>query len=196
MLEGTQEIHHIVPRAKGGTNDPSNLIALTPREHFLAHWMLWRAYRDPETTSAFWMMSIMRKDRINSRTYQTLREHNAQRIREFNKLPETRELRRQAAMGNTHSKGKKMPKTAEHIENHRKSLAKYYASHTDSAETRWKKGSHRRCTWKITDEETGKSEIVEDRLQWARDKGMNASSFIATFSDRPLYKKRWRCEKV
>ena len=34
------EIHHIVPRALGGGDEPSNLIELTYREHFLAHWLL------------------------------------------------------------------------------------------------------------------------------------------------------------
>lgn len=34
------EKHHIIPRSLGGTNDQSNLVYLTPREHFLAHWLL------------------------------------------------------------------------------------------------------------------------------------------------------------
>ena len=81
ILEGYAESHHIIPRAKGGSDDPDNLIDLTAREHFIAHWMLWRAYRDPETTAAFWMMSNMRKGRINSHTYQTLREDVSNRAK-------------------------------------------------------------------------------------------------------------------
>lgn len=34
------EVHHIIPRCCGGTNDTSNLIKLTFRQHFIAHWML------------------------------------------------------------------------------------------------------------------------------------------------------------
>ena len=34
------EIHHIIPKCKGGSDDSSNLIALTSREHFLAHLIL------------------------------------------------------------------------------------------------------------------------------------------------------------
>ena len=34
------ERHHVVPRSLGGTNDPVNLVRLTYREHFLAHWLL------------------------------------------------------------------------------------------------------------------------------------------------------------
>lgn len=51
------ENHHIVPRSEGGSNDPSNLVKLTAREHFLAHWLLYRI--NPESSSrahSFWRM--------------------------------------------------------------------------------------------------------------------------------------------
>jgi hypothetical protein len=38
------EQHHILPKSMGGSNDRSNLIDLTPRQHYLAHWMLWQSY--------------------------------------------------------------------------------------------------------------------------------------------------------
>jgi len=34
------EIHHIIPKCAGGDNSATNLIELTVREHFIAHWML------------------------------------------------------------------------------------------------------------------------------------------------------------
>ena len=34
------ERHHILPRCVGGDNDTSNLIHLTVREHYVAHWLL------------------------------------------------------------------------------------------------------------------------------------------------------------
>jgi hypothetical protein len=39
---GKYELHHIVPRSLGGTNDPQNCVYLTYKEHFLAHWLLTR----------------------------------------------------------------------------------------------------------------------------------------------------------
>lgn len=36
------ENHHIVPRSMGGSNDKTNLIKLLPREHYIAHAMLWK----------------------------------------------------------------------------------------------------------------------------------------------------------
>lgn len=38
------EFHHIVPRCVGGTDMKSNIVALTPREHFLCHWLLTKMY--------------------------------------------------------------------------------------------------------------------------------------------------------
>lgn len=56
VLKGYREIHHIIPKSEGGLDEDSNLVALTAREHFLAHWLL---YRENPTTSrahAFWRM--------------------------------------------------------------------------------------------------------------------------------------------
>ena len=50
------EKHHIIMLSMGGTNDDENLILLTAREHFLAHWLLWRIYRNKSSAYAFSMM--------------------------------------------------------------------------------------------------------------------------------------------
>ena len=36
-IEGYVERHHIVPKSLGGTNEKGNLVALTAREHWIAH---------------------------------------------------------------------------------------------------------------------------------------------------------------
>lgn len=40
-----KEIHHIKPRSCEGNNDADNLVALTAREHLIAHKLLYRIYR-------------------------------------------------------------------------------------------------------------------------------------------------------
>jgi hypothetical protein len=40
VLDEYVERHHVIPRALRGSNDPSNVVVLTFREHFLAHWLL------------------------------------------------------------------------------------------------------------------------------------------------------------
>jgi endogenous inhibitor of DNA gyrase (YacG/DUF329 family) len=39
-LNGYCERHHIIPRSLGGSDEPDNLVALTPKEHFVCHLLL------------------------------------------------------------------------------------------------------------------------------------------------------------
>ncbi|XAO17074.1 homing endonuclease [Escherichia phage FL23] len=39
-LTGYKERHHIIPKCLGGSNDASNLVDLTPEEHYVAHQLL------------------------------------------------------------------------------------------------------------------------------------------------------------
>lgn len=70
------EKHHIIPRCLGGSNDKSNLVVLTAREHFLAHYLLTKIYpNNYKLIDAFRMMGVINKkeqDRyINSRLYES-----------------------------------------------------------------------------------------------------------------------------
>jgi len=44
MKNGVYEKHHIIPKCLDGTNDKNNLILLTPREHYVAHRLLYKQY--------------------------------------------------------------------------------------------------------------------------------------------------------
>jgi hypothetical protein len=46
QLTGYVERHHIVPRCIGGLDDRSNLVELTPEEHYVAHQLLVKIYPD------------------------------------------------------------------------------------------------------------------------------------------------------
>lgn len=70
------ENHHIIPRSLGGSDNETNLIKLTPREHFIAHWLLWRIHRNRPTACAFHFI-CMNLDKISSRAYEEARNaHN------------------------------------------------------------------------------------------------------------------------
>lgn len=64
---GYYEGHHIVPKSKGGTGISSrglrnnNIVYLTAREHFLAHWLLWRIHGDRVSALAFHKMMSKNK---------------------------------------------------------------------------------------------------------------------------------------
>ena len=53
------ERHHIIMKSMGGTDDELNLVYLTAKEHFLAHWLLWRIHRNRKTARAFFLMCIL-----------------------------------------------------------------------------------------------------------------------------------------
>jgi hypothetical protein len=40
VIEGYTERHHIIPKSMGGSDDSSNLVDLTAREHFICHLLL------------------------------------------------------------------------------------------------------------------------------------------------------------
>jgi hypothetical protein len=43
-IEGYVEIHHVIPRCLGGTDDLTNLVPLTAEEHYVAHQLLVKIY--------------------------------------------------------------------------------------------------------------------------------------------------------
>ena len=77
------EGHHIIPKYMGGKGISSkglnndNIVYLTAREHFLAHWLFWRIKRDRQSSLAFHKMISCNKNqnRIKSSyAYQEARE--------------------------------------------------------------------------------------------------------------------------
>lgn len=71
------EFHHIVPKCFGGSNDDSNLIALTPREHFLAHYLLCKMNEDNKDHYYRMLNAFSRMAKCgmyNSRMYDFLRK--------------------------------------------------------------------------------------------------------------------------
>lgn len=78
------ERHHIIPKAMGGTDEDSNLVRLTVREHFVVHMLLWRIYRNRQMASALWMMTNCRRYkafRLSSRRYEKFRLNYIKRIK-------------------------------------------------------------------------------------------------------------------
>lgn len=75
QLEGCGELHHILPRCLGGTNEPYNLVKLTLEEHFLAHLLLVKVY--PKSNSivfaAHMMLNRTKNTRNTNKKYSELR---------------------------------------------------------------------------------------------------------------------------
>ncbi|WBF82906.1 homing endonuclease [Escherichia phage a48] len=72
-LSEYKETHHIVPKCMGGSDDKENLVELTGREHFIAHWLLCKIYDTPGLKKAFGLMCLTGKNRsykISSQLYE------------------------------------------------------------------------------------------------------------------------------
>lgn len=99
-IDGYVEKHHIIPKSLGGSNKKDNIILLTARQHYVAHWLLWKAYKGSMTTAFNYMSGISRYGkRLNSRTAEKLKleEIHKQKQRVF--TAEHREKLRQAKLG-------------------------------------------------------------------------------------------------
>ena len=83
-LTGYVERHHIVPKSLGGTNEASNLVRLTAREHLIAHMLLPKFVEDSAPMwSALWSMMNTRGLRTTSSIYEQARVEHAKAASEF-----------------------------------------------------------------------------------------------------------------
>ncbi len=104
------EGHHIIPKYKGGTGVSSNglnnnnIVYLTAREHFIAHWLLWLIHRDRQSALAFHKMLSSNKNQI--------------RIKSSYGYEEARLAYRLTNIGNQYGKNKKRIFTQEQRKKH------------------------------------------------------------------------------
>ena len=77
------EIHHIIPKSLGGSNEPKNLVSLSSREHFICHLLLIKmlaGISKRKMSFAFWSMcnrhntDIENVYQCNSRIYELSRK--------------------------------------------------------------------------------------------------------------------------
>ena len=77
------ETHHILPRSLGGSNDPSNKIVLTFKEHWIAHLLLVKCYPKGSIIRSKMMAAVMRmgnRTRMTSKIYQIFRREQAKNM--------------------------------------------------------------------------------------------------------------------
>ena len=83
------EVHHILPKSLGGSDETSNLVGLTIREHVIAHFLLAKAIGGKAWRAAFGMTNGHRLTEINSKLIESIKINS-------------RELIRQSMIGNNH----------------------------------------------------------------------------------------------
>lgn len=70
-IYGYKEKHHIIPRCIGGTDENSNLVYLTPEEHYIAHQLLTKIF--PDNDKLIYAAIAMRRARPTNKLYGWLR---------------------------------------------------------------------------------------------------------------------------
>lgn len=117
------ERHHIIPVCMGGDNSKENIIDLTAREHFLAHWLLWRIHKNDKLANAFYAMTRKSANQERSISYSSIGYAEAKEAcasatsRRFRGVPKSEEQRRRMSES---AKGKS--KSEEHKNNLSRSL--------------------------------------------------------------------------
>lgn len=118
-LLGYTEDHHIIPKSLGGSDSRDNIITLTAREHYIAHWLLWKSYTSKKMHDAFWLMCNMKSNNqqrnytINSKVYETMKTERSLLVTEQMRLnnPSTKdsvkEMRRNQMRGNKYGAANK-----------------------------------------------------------------------------------------
>lgn len=80
------ETHHIIPKSLGGDNQPSNLVNLLPREHFMAHLLLTKMVQTQDDAVkmnwALHKMCYSNVDYFNSRDYEWYRRRHVTFLKE------------------------------------------------------------------------------------------------------------------
>lgn len=71
MLDDYTETHHIQPRSLGGTDDISNLVELTAREHFICHWLLTKMTTGEDRAKMIYALNGMKRSNKFAQRYET-----------------------------------------------------------------------------------------------------------------------------
>ena len=112
--DGYYETHHIIPRSEGGSNSKDNLVRLTPKEHFVAHKLLFLDNPNSmERISTMWLMSNEHKIQ-SGRVYEQVRKSFLTKVMGRPKTQQHKNKISQAHLGKSKSK--------EHVENMKASL--------------------------------------------------------------------------
>jgi hypothetical protein len=82
VLSGYVEVHHVIPRCIGGSDDNANLVQLTAEEHYVAHQLLCKIY--PKEKKLAYAMQAMaggnafQNERANNKLFGWVRRRYAE----------------------------------------------------------------------------------------------------------------------
>lgn len=80
-----REKHHIIPRCMNGTDDLTNIVSLTAREHLLCHKLLVKMTEGPVKGKLSFAVLLMAGQKSNSEIYDSIKKIAIEYAREYNK---------------------------------------------------------------------------------------------------------------
>lgn len=113
------EIHHIIPRSYGGTNDKDNLIKLTAKDHFFAHILLAKIYKGKMIFALNMMCKTRETTHRSKHIYEVFKKQISEEISKVNKnkivTQETRNKCSESLKGRKHSVERKEINRQSHL---------------------------------------------------------------------------------
>ena len=139
FTDGVYEKHHIIPKCMGGSDEKENIVKLPPKAHFICHYLLHKAYPDNKSLAhAFAMMCVnnhVQHRKPSGKLYEIAKLARKNALKNVPRSETTKQKMRKPKysnknyFGNKNAKGNKgnklPPRTEEHKENLRASLAKH-----------------------------------------------------------------------
>ena len=140
------EKHHVVPKSLGGSNAKSNIVALTGREHFLAHMLLAKIYGKGLWQAARMMQNkskVQGRNLFNSRLYEMAKREWVKYLSDKPRPQHVGEAIRKARLGSKASEETKL-KMSEIRKGKPRSGDPSKWKHTDAAKEKMKQSQRKR----------------------------------------------------
>ena len=212
------EKHHIVPKCMNGSNDESNLVLLTAREHYIAHVLLTKIF-DSDTKYKMklamgqFTRSSGNQDRIlNSRQFELCKKLVSESIKYLHSgksKPKTPEHRRKISQALAGRKGISRPNTNKgkpglpHTEETKKLLRDINLGKKRSTESCMKQSitmqghkGYNNKKWKVTDIINNIEYFPESILDFSKHHHLCAGNLYQAERDKSIHKKQWQVEKL
>ena len=141
------ENHHIQPSSMGGSDNQSNMVKFTAKQHYIAHFLLWKHYKSIGDIKSKHKMArafnMMRRDKTGKRYVSSTYEIAKKAFSEAHSLsqkgkyvsPETKKKLSIAGKGNQHAKGNKNRLGKKHSDETKRKISEKSKGRKHSDET-------------------------------------------------------------
>jgi hypothetical protein len=119
-IKGLHERHHIIPKSMGGSNKKENIVCLTYKEHFLAHWLLTKFAEGKDKIKMLHALAMM----SNKNSLGNKNKRNSKRIISAWQYEVSASARSKSMMDKKIALGHK--KTYESNQKHSKKMKEFY----------------------------------------------------------------------